>query len=59
LSDPQRSATGANEYGIHKDVHFCLEKKEAHENKEKRPRAGCSMTAAKSSSGIEEVTPVK
>jgi hypothetical protein len=58
LSDPQRSAPGAKEYEIHEDVHLCLVKKETLENKEKRPRADCSMTAANSSSGIEEVTPV-
>jgi hypothetical protein len=35
LSDPQRSATGKKEHEIHKDVHFCLEKKETLKKKEK------------------------
>jgi hypothetical protein len=59
LSGPQRSATGAKEYEIHKKVDFCLGKKKTLKNKEKWPRADCSMTAADASSGIEEVIPVK
>jgi hypothetical protein len=38
---------------------FVLKRKETLEKKEERPRADCSMTAADSSSGIEEVIPVK
>jgi predicted ATPase len=38
---------------------FVLKRKELSKTKEKWPRADCSMTAANSSSGIEEVIPVK
>jgi hypothetical protein len=37
---------------------FVLKRKKLAKNKEKRPRADCSVMAAESSSGIEEVTPV-
>ena len=37
---------------------FVLKRKKLAKNKEKWPRADCSVIAAKSSSGIEEVTPV-
>jgi hypothetical protein len=37
---------------------FVLKIKKLMKNKKKWPRADCSMTAAQSSSGIEEVTPV-
>jgi hypothetical protein len=36
-----------------------LKTKKLSKTKEKRPRADCSMTAANSSSCIEEVIPVK
>jgi hypothetical protein len=39
LSDPQRSATGEKEHEIHKDVHFCLAKKETLENKGKMAKS--------------------
>ena len=37
---------------------FVLKTKKLAKNKEKRPRADCSVRAAESSCGIEEVTPV-
>jgi hypothetical protein len=38
---------------------FVLKRKKLLKTKEKWPRADCSMTAANSSSGIEEMIPMK